>query len=166
MHSPPLSNRGYNSWSPESHSVPNYVRSYRSQRNAICVSTCTIPGQPCHRVSPSSAVSRRETRPPRTGSLSNQFHDILTAAKLAEKRTHHANKNAPKGRSAKRQTSALSFHSLRHSATSALKREGVNDATARDIVGHESQAISQHYTHIDTDTKRRAISKLPVLKLP
>ncbi len=105
------------------------------------------------------------TKEGRTGSLSNQFHDILTAAKLAEKRTHHADAKAPKGRSGKRQTSALSFHSLRHSATSALKREGVNDATARDIVGHESQAISQHYTHIDTDTKRRAISKLPVLKL-
>jgi integrase len=88
------------------------------------------------------------TKEGRTGSLSNQFHDILTAAKLAEKRTHYADKNATKGRSAKRQTSALSFHSLRHSATSALKREGVNDATARDIVGRESQAISQHYTHI------------------
>ncbi|ACB74534.1 integrase family protein [Opitutus terrae PB90-1] len=106
------------------------------------------------------------TKEGRTGSLSNQFHEILTAAKLAEKRTHHADAKAPTGRSGKRQTSALSFHSLRHSATSALKREGVNDATARDIVGHESRAISEHYTHIDTETKRRAIAKLPVLIQP
>ena len=33
------------------------VAGNRSQRNAICVSTSTTPGQPCRRVSPSSAVS-------------------------------------------------------------------------------------------------------------
>jgi hypothetical protein len=30
-----------------------------------------------------------------------------------------------------------------------------------DIIGHESEAISAPYTHIDEDTKRRAIAKLP-----
>jgi hypothetical protein len=37
--------------------------------------------------------------------------------------------------------------------------------TGWNIVGHESQAISQHYTHLDIDTIRRRSSKPPVLKL-
>jgi hypothetical protein len=32
---------------------------------------------------------------------------------------------------------------------------------ARDIIGHESAAISRHYTHIDEETKRKALAKLP-----
>ncbi len=65
---------------------------------------------------------------------------------------------------AKRLTSAPSFHSLRHSAANTLEREEVNDATVSDLVGYECPALSRHYTHIDAETKRRAISKLPVLK--
>jgi hypothetical protein len=43
-----------------------------------------------------------------TGTLSNQFHKILVAAKLAEKRTHE---KKGKGRSATRAPSVLSFRS-------------------------------------------------------
>jgi hypothetical protein len=31
----------------------------------------------------------------------------------------------------------------------------------RDIIGHESAAISRHYTHIDEGAKRKALAKLP-----
>jgi hypothetical protein len=31
----------------------------------------------------------------------------------------------------------------------------------QDIIGHESAAISAHYTHVDETTKRRAIAALP-----
>jgi integrase len=57
--------------------------------------------------------------------------------------------------------SEVTFHSLRHTATSLLKNAGVSEAVARDIIGHESAAISRHYTHIDEDSKRKALSKLP-----
>ena len=32
-----------------------------------------------------------------------------------------------------------------------------------DIIGHESEAISAHYTHIDEETKRKAIALLPAI---
>ena len=60
-----------------------------------------------------------------------------------------------------RTTSELSFHCLRHTATSLLKNAGVSDAVARDIIGHDSAAVSAHYTHIDTATKRGAVDSMP-----
>jgi integrase len=92
------------------------------------------------------------------GTLSNQFHEILVAAKLAERRPHVS---AGKGRSSKRAPSVLSFHSLRHTATSLLKNAGVSDVVARDIIGHESAAVSANYTHIDAETKRKALDLMP-----
>ena len=92
------------------------------------------------------------------GALSNQFHSILVGAGLAQARDH---KGKGKGRDAKRQLSALSFHSLRHTATSLLKNAGVSDVVARDIIGHDSEAVSQNYTHIEAATKRKAIAKMP-----
>ena len=65
------------------------------------------------------------------------------------------------GRSRRRKVNEISFHSLRHTATSLLKRAGVSESVAMDIIGHDSAAISRHYTHIDESTKRKAIGKLP-----
>jgi integrase len=98
------------------------------------------------------------TRSQYGGTLSNQFYQILVAAGLAKKRTHES---LEKGRGAKRELNALSFHSLRHTATSLLKNAGVSDVVARDIIGHESEAVSRNYTHIDMETKRKAIDAMP-----
>jgi integrase len=92
------------------------------------------------------------------GTLSNQFHNILVAAALLTKRPHVTQ---GKGRSSRRSASEISFHSLRHTATSLLKNAGVSDVVARDIIGHDSEAVSRNYTHIDMDSKRRAIESLP-----
>ena len=54
-----------------------------------------------------------------SGGLSNQFYQILVAAGLAKKKTHAAKKE---GRSARRQQSELSFHALRHTATSPFEK--------------------------------------------
>jgi integrase len=94
----------------------------------------------------------------RTGTLSNQFREILVAAGLVEPRTHQA---TGKGRSRARETSEISFHSLRHSAVTMLKASGVSDVLAKEIVGHESEAISRQYTHLTTDDLRKAMQKLP-----
>ena len=82
----------------------------------------------------------------------------LVQAGLAKPRTHKA---TGKGRSASRTISELSFHSLRHTATSLLKNSGVSDAVARDIIGHDSEAVSRVYTRIDPETKRKAIRSMP-----
>jgi hypothetical protein len=42
-----------------------------------------------------------------------------------------------------------------------LKAAGVSDFMAREIVGHESAAISRQYTHLSTDDKRAAMQRLP-----
>jgi hypothetical protein len=39
--------------------------------------------------------------------------------------------------------------------------DGIPDVVALDIIGHDSEAISQNYTHIDTERKRRAIDAMP-----
>jgi len=98
----------------------------------------------------------------RTSSLSNQFHSIMVAAGLAEKRSKA---KTGRGHSTRRERGGLSFHCLRHTATSLLKNAGVSEAVAMDIIGHDSAAISIHYTHIEDDAKRRAIEKLPDISL-
>ena len=79
------------------------------------------------------------------------LHEIGLAPKVGPR------VGAVKGR---RQALPYSFHSFRHTATSWLKNAGVSDAVARDLVGHESVAVSRHYTHIDEKTKRAAMGLL------
>lgn len=95
-----------------------------------------------------------------TGMLSRQFHEILVLAGLAQARPK-AHVSSGKGRRAPRERNALSFHSLRHMTTSVLKNAGVSESVAMDIVGHDSEAMSQHYTHIDDGAKRKALRKMP-----
>lgn len=95
-----------------------------------------------------------------SNALSNQFYELMTTAGLVKKRTHQKSKN---GLSGSRQASGLGFHCLRHTATSLLKNAGVSDVVARDIIGHESAAISRVYTHIDSETKRQAVNKMPTV---
>lgn len=92
--------------------------------------------------------------------LSQQFAGILAAAGLAEP---PSKKPTGKGRSARRKTNALSFHSLRHTATSLMKNAGIPAAVVQDIIGHDSVAVSEHYTVIDIDSKRRAVEAMPDL---
>jgi integrase len=93
---------------------------------------------------------------------SNQFADILAAAGLQKARTHEKTDNG-EGRNAERKASRLSFHCLRHTATSLLKNAGVSNVVAMEIIGHDSEAVSRIYTHIESDTLRDALNKMPDL---
>jgi hypothetical protein len=42
-----------------------------------------------------------------------------------------------------------------------LKAAGVTDGIASAIIGHQSAAVSQRYTHLDLATMKTAIDKLP-----
>ncbi len=92
--------------------------------------------------------------------LSGQFYHILVASGLAQKRSKS---NTGKGHAAGRKTNPLSFHSLRHTATSMLKNAGVSEAVAMDIIGHDSREISLNYTKIESSAKRTALESLPTL---
>ena len=113
------------------------------------------PHQPLH---PRAFASVEKSGGVKT--LSRQFYELLADTGLTTPKAHRRSDAAP-GRDGPRELSTISFHSLRHTATSLMKNAGVNAATVMDLIGHESKAISEHYTHIDEETKRKAIAKLP-----
>jgi integrase len=94
----------------------------------------------------------------RVGTLSNQFYMIMSDAVLVEPRNH---RSIGKGRDSRRAFNDLSFHALRHTATSLMKNAGVSPAIVQDLIGHDSPAVSAVYTHIDEPAKRRAVDLLP-----
>jgi integrase len=109
------------------------------------------PGQP---------LFPRAFKTKRTGTLSNGFYDIMADAGLVEARNHRSNGN---GRNSRRTFNEIGFHALRHTATSLMKNAGISPAIVQDIIGHDSPAISAHYTHIDETAKRKALNAMPSL---
>jgi integrase len=96
----------------------------------------------------------------KSGHLSNQFADLLAQAGLRSKAPHR--KTHGRGRGARGEHGGnLSFHCLRHTAVTLLKEAGVPDAAIMALVGHDSVAMSQHYTHIGRDALERAANALP-----
>lgn len=93
----------------------------------------------------------------RSGSLSNQFYKLMAKLGFVPKRDH---KGKGKGRNTKRVPNKYGFHSFRGTATSNLKNAGVPEAVVRDIIGHESKAVSRLYTNIDLESKRKAMQKM------
>jgi integrase len=114
----------------------------------------SIPGSD----NPDAFIFPRAAAHKRTSRLSNQFREILVDAGLVEPREY---KRTTKGRATAREASEISFHSLRHSAVTLLKASGLSDVFAREIVGHESAAVSRQYTHLSTDDLRAAMQRLP-----
>jgi integrase len=94
--------------------------------------------------------------------LSREFGEILGRCGLRrEAPAHHAKMEGRKG--ARRELNALSFHSLRHTAVSMMKNAGISPAVVQDLIGHESAEMSAHYTHIESEAKRKALAKLPTI---
>lgn len=114
--------------------------------------------QPAAFLHPKAARAFRNGNSPM---VSRQFGDLLAAAGVSERRVH--GKTSGKGRASARATSELSFHSLRHTATSLLKNAGISPAVVQDIIGHDSAEMNTHYTHIETNAKRIALEVLPKL---
>ncbi len=91
--------------------------------------------------------------------LSAQFHKLMVAAGIAEKRTHEKKKDG-KGRDAKREAPKISFHSLRYNAHTELLEAGVPPAVVDKIIGHESRVVSRGYDSFDEETTRKAVNKM------
>ena len=96
-----------------------------------------------------------------SGWFSNQFYnEILVPCGLAPKReTSH--KAVKSGRDTKRQLNEVSFHCLRHSFVSFLKSTGSNQAIAKELAGHSSDAVNDLYTHVPEAALVAAINQLP-----
>jgi len=94
------------------------------------------------------------------GAVSGAVYELLVEAGLAPRRSHQKAKDG-KGRSGPRKVHPLGFHSLRYTATSELKKGSAAEAVARDLIGHDSAAVSRHYTEVDLEAKREAVAKMP-----
>ena len=90
--------------------------------------------------------------------LSDGFRDLLVVAGLAKPRPHNSQ---GKGRNALRQMSDLSFHSLRHSFVSMLKKTGATDAIAKELAGHATDSVSRVYTHFSSQDLQQAVDRMP-----
>jgi integrase len=124
-------------------------------KHVLLLAASDNPGAPLH--PRAYAIVKTQGR---SGPLSNRFSDLLAQAGLREKKTHHKTLN---GRSARRQSTGLSFHGLRHSATSFLHEAGIPAAVAQAFVGHDSEAIHALYTHVGTESLQKAANALPEL---
>jgi hypothetical protein len=50
---------------------------------------------------------------------------------------------------------------IKHFLVTLLKAAGVSDFIAREIVGHDSAAVSRQYSHLSSEHKRQAMRNLP-----
>ena len=99
----------------------------------------------------------------RVSTLSRQFYDLMANAGLVPKRTHKkrkgkddAEEDEPDGRRRRKRMTPLSFHSLRHTATTMMKNAGQSPAIVEEFVGHDSAEMNKIYTHIGIETMREA----------
>ena len=54
----------------------------------------------------------------------------------------------------------LRLHDLRHTASTNLRRAGVDATTAMKIVGHKSERMHRRYDTVEPEDLRRAVSQL------
>jgi integrase len=60
--------------------------------------------------------------------------------------------------------SSLSFHSLRHSFTSALANRGVSPEVRMKLTGHSDKDVHAGYTHHELENLRSAVALIPNIK--
>lgn len=92
--------------------------------------------------------------------LSRQFAELLARAGLREKTTHAGR---GKTRSVRREVNAISFHSLRRTATTLLHEAGVAAAVAQALIGHDSEQIHNDYINVGRDALKNAVATLPTI---
>jgi site-specific recombinase XerD len=66
-----------------------------------------------------------------------------------------------KGGKQGRKFSKLSFHSLRHTFTSALANAGIPPEVRQKLTGHADAGRHQKYTHLELQPLKQAIATLP-----
>jgi integrase len=86
--------------------------------------------------------------------LSGRFKAVMERAGIVGRIIRH-------GGGAGRQTSNLSFHSLRHGFVSALANAGVAAELRQELSGHADERSHARYTHHKIENLRAAVAKLP-----
>jgi integrase len=106
--------------------------------------------KPTHYLWPKeAAMYRRFGAPP----LSKEFNDlVLVPAGLASPYQRDAER---------RRTNEVTFHSIKHNIVTAMKAIGAPEMVVREMVGHDSAAVSAVYTHATPEMTREHLKKLP-----
>ncbi len=65
-----------------------------------------------------------------------------------------------------RKFSKRSFHSLRHSFNSALANAGVPEEVRMKLTGHATPLMNSQYTHLQAQTLKDAVTKMPLFSPP
>lgn len=91
--------------------------------------------------------------------LSATFANIMRDAGIGQ---HQVKGKGKQGRA----FSKLSFHSLRHTFTSALANANVPAEVRQKLTGHANAAMHQKYTHLELQPLEAAIAKLPSVFQP
>ena len=86
--------------------------------------------------------------------LSKQFAALMATAGI-DQRQIQSSRN--------RKFSKLSYHSLRHSFSSALANVGFSADVRMKLTGHKNLDVHQRYTHVQLEPLRRAVALLPKL---
>ena len=105
------------------------------------------------------AIVAKETR---SGTLSNQFGDLLAQAGLREKKSH-VKATDGEGRSGRRESNALSFHCLRRTASTLLHEAGIPAAVAQELIGHDSAEVHRLYVNVGREAMEQAAAAFPEL---
>jgi len=94
----------------------------------------------------------------KSSGMSKRFRAVMVKAGIVEKRKHKA---TSQGRAGPRKVAPYSFHCFRHTLTTMLKAAGVSAPVAQEIIGHDSEAMNRHYTHLDSAVLRDALNQIP-----
>lgn len=89
--------------------------------------------------------------------LSNVFVGIMADAKIDRGETLE-------GTGRGRTRFARSFHSTRHTASTWLANEGVQEDLRMLITDHESREVAKRYTHHSVEQLRSAVAKMPTIR--
>ena len=84
---------------------------------------------------------------------------IMPLAGIDPKRSEGGQQDGSKGR----KVSQLSFHSFRHSLASHLAAAGVSPEMRMKITGHSDARVHGNYSHVNVETLRASLEKLPTL---
>lgn len=87
--------------------------------------------------------------------LSARFREVMETAGVGREVTRTVEGGAA------RETSARSFHSLRHSFTSMLANAEVSEEIRSKMTGHTETSSHQIYTHLELETLRAGVDKIP-----
>jgi integrase len=98
-----------------------------------------------------------------TSTLSNAFSELLIQAGLRAKQPRKSHHSRGIGHSGQRKINALSFHSLRRTATTLLHEAGVPSTVAQALIGHDSEEVHSGYITVGREALRNAVHKFPAL---